>query len=46
MTTHATFQNQFFARSLHQSFNMEVMPFQSDDYMPAVIKWVRAHPQG
>lgn len=46
MSIPATFQNQFFARSMHQSFNMEVTPFQSDDYVPAIIKWVRAHPQG
>ncbi len=40
----STFQNQFFSRSVHQAFNMEVDRFVSDDYEPALIKWLRAHP--
>lgn len=36
------FQNTFFARNMHQSFNAEAERFESDDYEPAVRKWLRS----
>lgn len=37
-----TFQNNFFARSMTQSFNFEVYQFTSDEKESALRKWLRA----
>lgn len=36
------FQNQFFAMNMRQTFNREGIRFLSDEYEPAIIKWLHA----
>ncbi len=41
----SSFQDQFFSRSMSQSFNREVTRFQSDEREPAIRKYLRASSQ-
>lgn len=43
--THKTFQDLFFARSMHQTFNQAVAHFESDEGESALRKWLRASGQ-
>ena len=36
------FQNLFFSKTMNQTFNSQVQDFASDEYEPAIIKWLRA----
>lgn len=39
---HQMFENQFFSRSMHQSFNDNGANFESDEKESAFHKWMRA----
>ena len=41
----SSFQNQFFSRSMSQAFNREVTRFQSDEWEPAIRKYLRENSQ-